>query len=158
MRLYGRIGIPKIECVVGTQTTLDGIEEVLAAQQIVIEATTYVVVRELPASGQDAVAAVAAGDLAFWVLKDGVAHSKIYLLDGGTGPNRRVIVGSANLSEQAFSGRQHEDLVMYDDEAEAWSYYEARYRQVRDISSQRIDPKLFPRTENPVRVEMNLSG
>lgn len=43
MRLYGRIGIPKIECVVGTQTTLDGIEEVLAAHQIVIEATTDVV-------------------------------------------------------------------------------------------------------------------
>lgn len=153
MRIYGRIGIPKIECVIGTRVTLDGLEKVLAAQQAVIEATKDVIVAELPASGRDAVAAIAAGDLAFWVLKDGVAHSKIYLLDGESGSMRRVIIGSANLSEQAFSGRQHEELVMYDDDAEAWDYYEARYLEVRDRSSQHIAPKLFVETQRPVRIE-----
>lgn len=153
MRLFDPIGIPEVECVVGTQATISGLETVLAAQQAVVEAARDVVVAGLPKSGRDAVAAIAAGDLAFWVLKDGVAHSKIYLLDGGTRPERRVIVGSANLSEQAFSGRQHEELVMYDDDADAWAYYEARYCYVRDRSSQRIDPGLLTRAERPIKIE-----
>ena len=39
MRLYSRIGIPKVECVVGTRATLNGIEKVLVAQQVVVEET-----------------------------------------------------------------------------------------------------------------------
>ena len=49
-------------------------------------------------------------------------------------------MGSANFSEQAFRGWQHETLAMYDDDDAAWDYYSARYREVRDKASQHIDP------------------
>ena len=91
--------------------------------------------------------ALSSGRLAFWVLRDQVSHSKLYLLDGGTTPERRIIMGSANFSEQAFRGWQHETLAMYDDDDAAWGYYSARYREVRDKASQHIDPAAAARTE-----------
>ena len=47
---------------------------------------------------------VADGRAQFFVVKDAIAHAKIYLLERDR--LRRVVVGSANLSETAFSGRQ----------------------------------------------------
>ncbi len=52
---------------------------------------------------------VAANKARFFVVKDKIAHAKIYLLERDD--MRRVIVGSANLSEAAFSGRQAETLI-----------------------------------------------
>ena len=45
---------------------------------------------------------VAKETVRFFVVKDAIAHAKIYLLEGPNG-RRRAIVGSANLSERAFS-------------------------------------------------------
>jgi len=42
-------------------------------------------------------------------------HSKIYLLESSS--KARVMVGSANLSYQAFEGRQFEELLVFDDVA-----------------------------------------
>lgn len=87
------------------------------------------------------------GKVRFFVTKDMIAHAKIYLLSteagsaGGPpagGVERRVIVGSANLSERAFSGRQAETLVVFDDDDVAWRHYEAQFEAVRDASSSRI--------------------
>ena len=46
---------------------------------------------------------------------------------------RRVIVGSANLSETAFSGRQAETLIVFDNDDTAWSHYVAQYEAVRSV-------------------------
>ena len=51
----------------------------------------------------------AEGTARFLVVKDAVAHAKIYLLDRED--KWRVIVGSANLSETAFSGRTYGEHV-----------------------------------------------
>ena len=71
---------------------------------------------------------VADGSARFHVVKDVIAHAKIYLLDDGE--RHRVIVGSANLSETAFSGRQAETLVVYDDDPMAWEHFENQYQAV----------------------------
>ena len=65
---------------------------------------------------------IAKGQGEFRALKDRSAHSKIYLLDGNG--RRRVMVGSANLSETAFSGRQAEIMVAFDDEEWMWEQVE----------------------------------
>lgn len=78
----------------------------------------------------------AEGSARFFVVKDAIAHAKIYLLSGDG--RKRVIVGSANLSETAFSGRQAETLVMFDDDDIAWEHYLAQYEAVRDISASRV--------------------
>ena len=151
-RLFADLGVAKIECVIGTVATIDRIEKVLAAQQAAISRAA-VIVAELSNSGCDVVAEIASGRLAFRVLKDQVSHTKLYLLAGGTQPATRVIIGSANFSEQAFSGRQHETLAMYDDDSAAWAFYESMYREVRDMASQEIDPGLLTARNRPVDIQ-----
>jgi len=42
-----------------------------------------------------------------------------------------VIVGSANLSDRAFSGKQAETLIAFDDDEAAWDHYVRQYEAVR---------------------------
>ena len=94
---------------------------------------------------------VADDEVRFFVVKDAIAHAKIYLLEGDG--KTRVIVGSANLSERAFSGRQAETLVVFDDDETAWNHYLAQYEAVRDAATSRMDlPRASDATED-VRVE-----
>ena len=83
----------------------------------------------------------------FYVVKDAIAHAKIYLLEDAE--RQRVIVGSANLSETAFSGRQAETLVVFDDDKTAWDHYNNQYCSVRDIASSHL-----PFREKPVSAEL----
>ena len=71
----------------------------------------------------------ASGTAQFYVVKDAIAHAKIYLLEREG--LRRVIVGSANLSETAFSGRQAETLIAFDNDETAWEHYSKQYEVVR---------------------------
>ncbi|MCH8109345.1 MAG: NgoFVII family restriction endonuclease, partial [Chloroflexi bacterium] len=82
----------------------------------------------------------------FYVIKDVIAHAKIYLLEREG--LQRVIVGSANLSETAFSGRQAETLIVFDNDETAWKHYWAQYEAVRDISTNHL-----PLREEPIQVE-----
>ena len=61
----------------------------------------------------------------------------MYLLSGPADRNR-VIIGSANLSEQAFSGRQPETLVVFDDDEAAWYHYNRMYDSIRNDASDEI--------------------
>ena len=96
-----------------------------------------------------------AGIARFYVVKDAIAHAKIYLLEGdreGSAEEevrRRVIVGSANLSEIAFSGRQAETLIVFDDDETAWSHYTGQYESIRDIASSHLSLR-----EKPVPAEL----
>ena len=151
-RLVAELGVDELECVIGTVATINGVEKVLAVQQAAMQ-QAVVLVDELSKTECDVVEALSAGRLAFWVVRDQVSHSKLYLLEGGTNPERRIIMGSANFSEQAFKGWQHETLAMYDDDDAAWDYYSARYHEVRDKASQQIDPQLLLGRTRPVEVE-----
>ena len=51
---------------------------------------------------------------------------------------RRVIVGSANLSETAFSGRQAETLIVFDDDEAAWTHYTGQYCAIKDIATSHL--------------------
>ena len=83
----------------------------------------------------------------FYVIKDAIAHAKIYLLKREG--LRRVVVGSANLSETAFSGRQAETLIVFDNDKVAWEHYCRQYDAVREIASSRV-----PLREKPIPAEL----
>ena len=89
----------------------------------------------------------AKGTARFFVVKDAIAHAKIYLLEREG--LRRVIVGSANLSETAFSGRQAETLIAFDNDDVAWTHYSNQYEAVRAIAASRV-----PLRENPILAEL----
>ncbi len=94
---------------------------------------------------------VADGEVRFFVVKDSIAHAKIYLLEGDG--KRRVIVGSANLSERAFSGRQAETLVVFDDDETAWNHYLTQYKAVRDAATSRLPLTQTPHETKGARIE-----
>ncbi len=83
----------------------------------------------------------------FFVVKDAIAHAKIYLLEREG--LKRVVVGSANLSETAFSGRQAETLIAFDNDEAAWEHYSRQYDAVRKIASSKL-----PLREKPIPAEL----
>ncbi len=87
------------------------------------------------------------GKARFYVVKDVIAHAKIYLLEKAD--LQRVIVGSANLSETAFSGRQAETLIVFDNDDSAWKHYCQQYEAVRDVASSRLTLR-----EKPIPAEI----
>lgn len=94
---------------------------------------------------------VADGGLRLFVVKDLVSHEKLFLMEGEGG--RRILTGSANLSERALGGRQNEGYVLFEDSA-AWEYYERRYERIkassalavpkRALLSEDLDPEDLP--------------
>lgn len=83
--------------------------------------------------GQPLLRRVRDGSLRFSVLRRAPSHEKLYLLDGG-GDARRVVVGSANLSLSALTGKLRETFVAFDDPEAyaAFSEYAAREAETAD--------------------------
>ena len=94
---------------------------------------------------------IAEGKVRFFVVKDAIAHAKIYLLEKHDA--QRVITGSANLSERAFSGRQPETLVVFDNDQSAWDHYAAQYGAGRDTSTSDLPVDREPLPVDQVRIE-----
>lgn len=79
-------------------------------------------------------------DVRLYVVKEtAINHEKLFLLDGEHGT--RVITGSANFSERAFSGRQNESYILFDDDEDAWSYFGEKYERIKADSSTSISEK-----------------
>ena len=104
---------------------------------------------------------VVEGSVRFRVVKDAIAHAKIYLLSDPISdrardvplPTTRVIVGSANLSETAFSGRQAETLIVFDDDEAAWDHYSSAYNAISNIASSDLTISSSPIPLEHVRME-----
>lgn len=117
------------------------VEDVLAFQHVIDRDLNEAVLANLNDERRQAIFdGVAAGKIRFYVVKDaGIAHAKIYLLENADTGQRRVIVGSANLSEQALSGRQAETLLAFDDDDRAWEHYSGQYDAVRDTATSHLE-------------------
>lgn len=74
--------------------------------------------------------------LRLWVSRQQVSHEKIYLLESDDG-RRRVVMGSANLSLNAFGGRQRENIT-YMDGDRAYERYLEIFETLKESSSDRI--------------------
>lgn len=75
------------------------------------------------------------GSVKVLVLKEAVSHAKLYLLEADG--KRRVMLGSANLSDRALFDSsvstvgQHEQLIAFDDQDDAWRHYGDEYERLR---------------------------
>ena len=142
------------ECVFGHGGILSReTEEILAFQYAVREKLADCLLAGNRGAGPqaDVQRRVANDEVRFFVVKDAIAHAKIYLL--ASAEKRRVMVGSANLSERAFSGRQAETLVVFDDDEVAWEHYSRQYEAVRDAATNRVPLPQAPLPKEQVRVE-----
>lgn len=82
---------------------------------------------------------ISSRDLKLYVATEIVNHEKLFLLEGERAT--RVITGSANFSERAFSGRQNESYICFDDDAGAWDYFAEKYERIKSCSTTSISRK-----------------
>ncbi|MBO5271016.1 MAG: NgoFVII family restriction endonuclease [Clostridia bacterium] len=74
-----------------------------------------------------------------FVARQQLSHEKIYLLKAADG-RKRVIMGSANMSYNAFSGKQRENISCIDDES-AYDWYLSCFEELKAASTDEISRK-----------------
>ena len=137
VRMLDNYSFETFECVFGYEGTLREIKSILAFQKVVVGDTRAAIMGLKDERHIRILERVRAGQASFWVLRKSIAHAKLYLLSRSDG-HRRVLIGSANLSEQAFSGNQPETLVVFDDDEDAWSHYNRMFDAIKDSASDEI--------------------
>lgn len=142
----------RFECVFGCESTLRDIKDILAFQQVAIGDARAAIMNLRDERPAYILSKVRVGQARFRVLRKQIAHAKLYLLENTANGSTRVVMGSANLSERAFSGRQPETLVSFDDDREAWAHYLRMYENIRDSASDEIE--LPP--ERIIKAEINI--
>lgn len=139
VRLLDEHEFARFECVFGCESTLHDFKQVLPFQQVAVSDVRAAIKGLSDPRHVRILQKVRDGQAAFRVLRKWTAHAKIYLLDDSRSGNTRVIIGSANLSETAFSGRQPETLVKFDNDELAWEHYVRMYEMIRDEASDTIE-------------------
>ena len=108
------------------------LQEVMAYQSKLIERLRT----SASKAKQDLIARIENDSLHLYVARTILSHEKIYLLSAKDG-RKRVIMGSANMSLTAFSGRQREN-VSYVDGDQAYEWYMGCYEELRENSTDQI--------------------
>ena len=137
VRMLDKYSFANFECVFGYEGVLRDIKDVLSFQKVVVGNTRAAIMGLKDDRHIHILEKVHSGKAHFYVLRKYVAHAKLYLLSDVNG-HTRVIVGSANLSERAFSGRQSETLVKFDNDEKAWQHYNRMFDQLKTASSDEI--------------------
>ena len=137
VRMLDQFSFDTFECVFGCEATLRTMKTILAFQQIAVGDTRAAIMGLTDERHLRILEQVHAGRAHFRVLRKSIAHAKLYLLSG-PGDRNRVIMGSANLSETAFSGKQQEAIVVFDDDKAAWEHYNRMFDTIRNDASDEI--------------------
>jgi hypothetical protein len=125
-----------VECVFGYEGVLQDFSDILACQKVLAD-QVFTAVKGLDDRRKAFILEkVHQGAARFFVVRDAIAHAKIYLLEGEG--RQRVIVGSVNLSDRAFSGKQAETVLVFDDDTSAWTHYSREYETVRQSAASEL--------------------
>ncbi len=124
-----------VECILGCERVLGDLSDVLAAQKVICENLVTAIQGLDDTRKKFLLEKVQQGKARFFVVRGEISHAKIYLLQRND--SHLVLVGSANASERAFSGKQAETLIAFTDEA-AWCYYQRDYELVRQTATSEI--------------------
>ena len=143
VRMLDRYSFTFFECVFGYEGGLQQVAEIVAFQQLQIDQVWDYVLQLEDKRKRVIFERIQAGRARFYVVKDNIAHAKIYLLETDRGERRRVVVGSANFSERAFGGKQSETLVVFDNDAQAWEHYLREYDAIKETSTDRFDMSAY---------------
>ncbi len=138
VRLLDRHDFRDFECVFGCEGTLQTLKDIMAFQQVAIGDTRAAIKGLADERHAFILGRVREGQAKFRVLRKQIAHAKMYLLENTLSGDTRAIIGSANLSETAFGGRQSETLVCFDNDELAWAHYLGMYEGIRDRASDAI--------------------
>lgn len=130
VRMLDDYDFAEFDCVFGCEKTLHQLKDILAFQKVAIGDARAAIMGLKDQRHTEILKKVNAGAAHFRVLRKSIAHAKLYLLSNSTDGGTRVIIGSANLSEQAFSGKQPETLVKFDNDSAAWKHYNKMFDEI----------------------------
>lgn len=120
------------EIIFGCEEVMSGsLQDVMAYQTVLVER-----LRNSSKSKDRMIARIDEGTLRLRVARGRLSHEKIYLLSAADG-RRRVVMGSANMSFNAFGGRQRENICYVDGDS-AYDWYLDVYNALRDSSTDDI--------------------
>lgn len=88
--------------------------------------------------------------LRLYIPKENFSHEKIYILKGEN--KQRVILGSANMSSNAFLGKQREN-IMYMDDLEGYRFYKELFETFKLGCSMELDLNTVNVTEKESKIE-----
>ena len=111
------------------------LQEIMAYQAKLMERIR----RTDSAAKEKMIARVENGDVRLYVARRRLSHEKLYLLKADDG-RTRVIFGSANMSFNAFAGRQRE-IICYIDSMDAYERFEEAYEDLKRDSVDTITRK-----------------
>jgi hypothetical protein len=137
VRMLDKYSFNNFECIFGYQGVLRDLRDILAFQKVVIGDTRIAIMGLKDDRHKHVLEQVHSGRAQFYVLRKYIAHAKLYLLSNPDG-STRAIIGSANLSERAFSGNQPETLVKFDNDEKAWKHYNHMLNEIRDAAADEI--------------------
>ena len=138
VRLLDKHEFSDFECVFGCEGTLRTLKDIMAYQQVAIGDTRAAIKNLSDERHVFILDRVRKGQARFRVLRKQIAHAKLYLLENTETGRTRALIGSANLSETAFGGRQSETLVCFDDDDAAWAHYLGMYEAIMNQASDEI--------------------
>ena len=138
LRMLDKYAFTTFECVFCYEGIIRDMKDILAFQKTVVGNTRAAIMGLKDERHIQILEKVHAGQAHFRVLRKSIAHAKLYLLSNSDG-RKRVIIGSANLSERAFSGDQPETLVMFDNDENAYEHYNNMFNTIRDSASDEIE-------------------
>ena len=130
VRMLDKYAFTTFECVFGYEGIIRDMKDIIAFQKTVVGNTRAAIMGLKDERHIQILEKVHAGQAHFRVLRKSIAHAKLYLLSNSDG-RKRVIIGSANLSERAFSGDQPETLVMFDNDENAYEHYNNMFNTIR---------------------------
>ncbi len=137
VRMLDKYSFTDFECIFGYEGVLRDFKDILSFQKVVVGDTRAAIMGLKDDRHAHILQRVHAGQARFHVVRKYIAHAKLYLLSSTDG-STRVIIGSANLSERAFSGNQSETLVKFDNDEDAWRHYNRMFDEIRGDASDQI--------------------
>ena len=135
--VYQLLGLFKdAEIIFGSEEVMSyTLQEIMAYQAKLMER-----IRQTDsASKEKMIVRVEDGSVRLYVARYRLSHEKLYLLEAGDG-RRRVIFGSANMSFNAFGGRQRE-IICYIDSNDAYERFAETYEHLKQDSVDTITKK-----------------
>ena len=128
----------RVEVIFGNEAVMSySMQEIMAYQSLVISRMRDAVGEKR----QKLLDRIDDESVRFYVARNQLSHEKIYLLKSYDG-KKRVIMGSANMSYNAFGGFQRENIC-YIDGDEAFDWYMNCFKELKEESTDQITKKAF---------------
>ena len=123
------------EVIFGCEEILSGKEKnIFSFQTLLIEK-----IQKMKTNYEKILERVVDGSAHFYVSRQKLSHEKLFLLKADDGKTR-VVFGSANMSYNAFSGKQREN-IQFDDSPEGYEHYLYVFEDLKESSVDEINEK-----------------